>query len=109
MAVGPDHSPGDGHEQDVEADNRGVKDTVNGELDRLWSSPENPIGAETESEDGKVQRRVVVVDIGDSCHGNEWEVVEEPSNDWVNTRVVNLVNLGLVEIDEAALPADEIP
>ena len=50
-----------------------------------------------------------MVDIGDSCHCDEWEVVEEPSNDWVNTRVVDLVDLGLVEIDEAALPADEIP
>lgn len=109
MAVGPDHSPGDGHEQDVEADNCGVKDTVNGELDRLWFSPEDPIGAETESEDGKVQRRVVVMDIGDSCHCNEWEVVEEPSNHWVDTGVVDLVDLRLVEIDVAALPADEIP
>lgn len=50
-----------------------------------------------------------MVDVGDTCHGDERIVVEEPANDRIDTRVVELVDLPLLEIGVAALPANEIP
>ena len=42
---------------------------------------QHPIGKKSKGEDGKVKSRVVVVDVRDTSHGDERQVVEEPTND----------------------------
>jgi hypothetical protein len=50
-----------------------------------------------------------VVDVGHTAHGHEGEVVQHPADDGVDTRVVDLVNLRLLQVVVAALPADQVP
>lgn len=50
-----------------------------------------------------------MVDVGDTCHHNKRQVVQEPSNDGVQTSVVNVINFSLVELLEAPLPAQNVP
>lgn len=50
-----------------------------------------------------------MVDVGDTSHDNKWQVVQEPSNDRVETSIVNVVNLRLAELLETPLPADDVP
>lgn len=50
-----------------------------------------------------------MVHIGDTGHDDEWQVMEKPADDRVNTSIVNVVNLVLAELSEAALPADNVP
>ena len=50
-----------------------------------------------------------MMDVGDTSHGHEWHVVQEPSEHRVQTSVVNLVNVGLRELLVATLPADCVP
>lgn len=49
-----------------------------------------------------------MVDISNSSHKDEWEVVQEPANSGVDTSVVDMVNLVECEIGVAALPANDI-
>ena len=50
-----------------------------------------------------------MVDVCDTGHDHKREVVKEPANDWIDGRVVNLVNVGLAELCIASLPPDQIP
>lgn len=68
-----------------------------------------PINAEAGCEDGEVESRIVVVNVGDARHDDEWKIVEEPADHRVDGRVVNLVNVTLAKLCVAALPSDEIP
>lgn len=68
-----------------------------------------PVDEEAERQDGKVERRVVVVHVGHTRHDDERQVVQEPSNDGIDTRVVYLVNFGHREILESTLPAEQVP
>lgn len=47
--------------------------------------------------------------VSDSSHGNKWQIVEEPANCWVDTSIVDLVNVPLAELAIASLPTDQIP
>lgn len=50
-----------------------------------------------------------MVDVCDTGHDDEWQVMQEPSDDWVKPGVVDMIDLRLAELLEAALPSDEIP
>lgn len=107
--VRADHSPADGHEEDVKSNNRRIKDTIGNALGKLALGSEEPVSKETEAEDGEVERRVIVMDVGDTAHNDEGQVVEEPADDRVDSGVVDLVNAILAELLVATLPAESVP
>lgn len=49
-----------------------------------------------------------MVDIGDTTHEDEGEVVQEPANDGVDTGVVDVVHVVLSQVGVATLPADQV-
>ena len=49
------------------------------------------------------------MDVSDTSHDDEWQVVQEPSDDWVDTSIVDLVDLRLLQLVVATLPSDEVP
>lgn len=109
LLVRANHAPADGHEEDVKPNNSRIEDTIANALGELALGPEEPIGKEAEGEDGEVKRRVVVMDVGDTAHDDEGQVVKEPADDRVDTSVVDLVNAVLVELLVATLPAESVP
>lgn len=50
-----------------------------------------------------------MVDVGDTGHGDEWEVVQEPTDDWVDSGIVDMVDVVLGQLVVATLPADGVP
>lgn len=50
-----------------------------------------------------------MVNVGDTGHDDEGEVVKEPASYGVQSRVVDLVNLLRVQVVVPALPADQVP
>ena len=50
-----------------------------------------------------------MMDVGDTSHGHEGNVVEEPTEDWVQGSVMDLINVDLFEFRVATLPANEVP
>ena len=50
-----------------------------------------------------------MVDISDTRHSNERHVVQEPSNDRVDTGIMDVIDIGLLELVIASLPANEVP
>lgn len=109
LLVRAHHSPADGHEEDVKPDNRGIKDTKANALRKFALASEKPVGKETEGEDGEVESRVVVMNVGDTAHDDEGQVVEEPADDRVDSSIVDLVNAILVELVVTTLPAESVP
>ncbi len=109
LLVASNHTPRNRHKQDVQSNDHGIENTIDNDLHSLAAVSEHPVGAETVSKDGKVQGWVIVMDIGDSGHDDERKVVQEPSDDWVDTGVMNLVNLRLLELVVATLPAKQVP
>lgn len=71
--------------------------------------PRRPINAESRDQDRKVERGVIMMHIGNTTHSDERQIVQEPSNDWVETSIVNLIDVDLLEVIVTALPADEVP
>lgn len=102
------HTEGDGSECPEQTNDDRVENSVDAVLDGAREAAGNPVGAEGETEDGKVKSRVVVVDVGNTTHGHERCVVENPTNNRVNTSVVNLVHVLLRELVVATLPANEV-
>jgi hypothetical protein len=49
-----------------------------------------------------------MVNICDTAHGHERDVVQYPSDDGVDTGVVNLVHVGLLQVVVTTLPADGV-
>ena len=47
--------------------------------------------------------------ISDPRHGDKRNVVQEPSDDGIQPGVVNLVNVGRLELLVASLPSNEVP
>ena len=76
-------------------------------------------------QDGKVQSRVlrlrsacvnltnqpthVVMHISNPSHGNERHVVKEPAKHGIQTTVVDLINVVLLQLVKATLPAHQVP
>lgn len=50
-----------------------------------------------------------MVDVGHSCHDNKWQVMENPADDGIQSRVMDMVNVSLSEFMVTALPANEVP
>jgi len=103
------HSPTDGHEVDVQTSGDGVEASIDGILDLLNLVAEDPVSEEAEVEDCEIQSRVVVMDVSDTSHSHEGDVVQEPANDWVDGRIVDLIDILLLELGVTALPSDKIP
>lgn len=66
------------------------------------------IKRESEYQNREVQRRIVVVDIGDTGHRNKRNEMQHPADNRVNTRVVDMVNTSLVEVVVSTLPSNKI-
>lgn len=49
------------------------------------------------------------MNISHSSHDDEWQIVQDPSNYWVKTGIMNVVDIGLAEILVAALPSQKVP
>lgn len=49
-----------------------------------------------------------MVHVGNTTHGNEGEIVQDPADDRVDTSIVDKVNIILREVVVAALPANEV-
>jgi hypothetical protein len=103
------HTKADRPEQPKQSDNHHIQGTKDGPVDLLVQLPCAPISTEAGREDSKVQSRVVVVNVGNTTHGNERSVVQEPANDGVEPRVVDLVDVRRLEVFVATLPADKVP
>lgn len=107
--MGAGHTPANRDEPDVKPDDNGIHGAVDGALDDLVTLLHEPINQEAKCQDGKIQCRVVVVHVGDTRHNNKGEIVKEPASHGVKSRVVNLVNIVLVEFFETTLPSQDVP
>lgn len=103
------HSPADGDEVDVETNDDGIKDAVNNALDGVVAVASEPVNKEAKVEDGEVKGRVVVVHVSDTSHDNKRKIVKEPTGQGIDSRVVNMVDLILVEVVETSLPSKDVP
>lgn len=103
------HTEADGSEQNKQTNNDRVKCKVNGVLHGLVQLSCGPINNKAKSDDGKVESRVVMMNVGNSGHGNEGKVVQEPTNDGIDTGIVEVVDIALREFVVAALPANAVP
>lgn len=109
MLVVASHAPADRNEENVEANDDGVEQAVHDNLHLLNAVAQHPVRQEAEAEDGEVQCWVVMVHICDARHDDERQVVKEPSNDGIETGVMDLINLAAVELFVATLPAYKVP
>lgn len=102
------HTKADSPEQPEESDHDTVQYHIRRPLNILPQLLCAPIYAETCAQNTEPQCRIVVVDVGDTSHEDEWEVVQEPANSRVNSRVVDVFNLVVCKIGVAALPANDV-
>lgn len=109
LRIWSDHAESDGAEVDEKSEGDSVEDAVDGPLDLCARVPGEPIDQEREGKDSKVEGREVMVNVCDTSHGNEWEVVEEPADDGVDSRVVNLVDFRRLELHISTLPTNKVP
>jgi hypothetical protein len=103
------HTKAERAEEPEHAKDSDVKDSEDRPLDALAEIAGVPIKAEARAQDSEVQSRVVVVNVGDTCHGDERQVVQEPAEHGVDAGVVEVVDLRPGELVVAALPADRVP
>lgn len=66
------------------------------------------IKRESEYQNREVQRRIVVVDIGDTGHRNKRDEVQHPADNRVDTRIMDMVDTSLVEVVVSTLPSNEV-
>ena len=103
------HAEAESAEEPEHADDSNVQHGENAPLHALAEVAGVPVQAEAGAEDGEVERRVVVVDVSDTSHCDEGQVVKEPAEDGVDAGVVELVDLRQGQLLVAALPADGVP
>jgi hypothetical protein len=108
LAAWSNHAEADCPEEHVQADDHGVQDNEDTPLHFFVQLPGCKVEAESHDEDRKPQGRVIMMDIGDTAHGKEWQVMQGPTNNWVNTGVVNLINVGLLQVGVPALPSNSV-
>jgi hypothetical protein len=109
LRAAPLHSKAHGPEQPEQADDKHIKRTKDDPINISVNLPCRPIDAEPRYQDRKVQRRIVVMHISNTAHSHKRQIVQEPSNHRVDTGIVELIDVGLLEVVIAALPADEVP
>lgn len=103
------HAKTDWAKQDVKTNDHSVEYAVQAPLELGGQFPSREIQAEASDEYREPEGRIVVVDVGNASHGDEWIVVQEPADDGIDTGIVELINLPFLQIREATLPADEVP
>lgn len=108
LAAWADHSEGDSPEEPVETNDQSVQESEDCPLVLLLQASCGPVQTETHDNDGKPQCWVVVMDICNATHGNERNVVQDPSNGRIDCRVMDLVNIGLLQIVVSTLPAYDV-
>jgi len=108
LGMGSLHTEGDGSEHPEQSNDDSVEDSVDAVLHSARETARDPVGAESETEDSKVKSRVVVVDVGDTTHGHERCVMQNPTDDGVDTGVVDLINVLLGQLVVTALPANQV-
>ena len=50
-----------------------------------------------------------MVNVGHSCHDSKRDIMENPTDDGIQTGVMDVVDVGLVEFTITSLPAHEVP
>jgi hypothetical protein len=103
------HTEAESAEEPEHGKDSDVKDSEDRPLNALAKIASVPVEAEARAQDGEVESRVVVVNVGDTGHGDEGQVVQEPAEHGVDAGVVEVVDLGPGELVVAALPADRVP
>jgi len=103
------HTKAESAEEPEHGKDSDVKNGEDGPLHALAKVASVPVKAEAGAQNGEVESRVVVVDVGYTSHGHEWEIVQEPAEHGVDARVVEVVDLGPGKLVVAALPADRVP
>lgn len=109
LRTGSLHTEADCPEQDEQTNDSRIQNTVDGPVDLLAKWSRDPINAEAGNQDGKPKSGIVVMDVGDTAHSDEGNVVKEPTNDGVDGGVVDVVNVVRFEVAVATLPADCVP
>lgn len=71
--------------------------------------PRDPIEHEPHSQDGEVESRIIMVHVGDSCHGHKWKIMQHPAYNREDAGVMNVVYFRERELFIATLPAYKIP
>jgi hypothetical protein len=103
------HAEANGTEQPEQTNHDDVQYTKDAPANLLVEFPRHPIHAEACGKNGEVQSRIVVMDVCDTAHSDEWDVMQDPANERIEPRVVDLVDLGLLEFGVATLPANQVP
>lgn len=106
--MAPLHTKANRPKEPEQPNNSRIKHKVETPLQILPPVPRRPVKREASREDRKVEGRIVVVHVGDTCHDDEGDVVQYPADDGVDAGEVDEVNFGLAEVGVAALPADEV-
>lgn len=109
LATGPHHAKANRPEQPEKSNDRNIQRAKQHPVDFAVELARRPVHAEARREDRKIQRGIVVMHVRDAAHGNEGRVVQGPANHGIETRVVDLVDVGGRKLRVAALPADEVP
>lgn len=109
LLVVSSHTPADGDEQDVESDNDRVQDAIDDTLQNGSAVSHGPINQEAQRQDGEIQGRVVVVHVGDTRHDDKRKIVQEPADDGVDTGIMDLFNLFVVQLSVSTLPSYNVP
>lgn len=102
------HTERDWNEENEYGNDDSVGNSINSPRDLAWKLLRKEVEEEAKDEDGKVESRVVMMDVGNSAHHDEWNVMERPSDQWVESVVVPLINIIVGEILATSLPSKEI-
>lgn len=86
-----------------------VENQVEGPLCLLVQSSGSPINAKSKDQDGEIKSRVVVMNVCHSSHDDERQIVQEPSEERIYARKVEVVNVVVVQVVVTTLPADKVP
>lgn len=103
------HAENEGAEEDEKTDDSNIKSTVDRPLVDRTESLGRPVHSKSSGQNCEVQGWIVVVDVGDTCHGHERKVVEEPAYYWIKTRDPDVVNILHRKVIIATLPANKVP
>lgn len=108
LSVAALHAKANSPKEPEQADNHDVQQSVKCPLHILSPIPCCEVEAEPSTKDSEVERRVVVVNVGNTCHGDEGKVMKKPANDRVDSSVVDLIYLTWSQIGISTLPANKV-
>jgi hypothetical protein len=102
------HTKRDWDKEDEDTDDYGICNTVNSPRELGGQLLGEKVEEEAKDEDGKVESWVVMMDIGDSAHHDEWDIMESPTDQWIESVIVPFINILLGEVFAASLPPEKI-